>query len=85
MAGPLATDERRYSLTFGVYNQTAPWTNVRSLTWPEIATLLTQHEIGVKKGSCVVPALFSRQQRKKGFAARIGVAFLDSDSGAPLD
>jgi hypothetical protein len=42
-AVPLAADGQHYSLTFGVYNQTAPWTDVRSLTWPEIATLLTQH------------------------------------------
>ena len=31
-----------------------------------------------------MPALFSGHQRKKGYAARIEVAFLDSDSGAPL-
>ena len=81
---PTAGKEQCYSLTFGVYNQTAPWTDVRALTLRELACLLTTHEVGAKEGSCVVPALFSGSRRQKAHAVRIEIAFLDSDSGAGL-
>ena len=47
--------------------------------------MLTSHVPGVKDGSCIVPAVFRGGSRKKEEAAQIDVAFLDSDSGAPLD
>ena len=27
-----------YDFTFGVHNQTTPWTDVRSLSWPRLST-----------------------------------------------
>ncbi len=73
-----------YGFTFGHYTQTTPWTDVRALTWAEIAALLTRHEVGAKEGSCLVPATFSGTKRHKADAQRIDVAFLDSDAGATL-
>ena len=50
-----------YSCTFGIYNQKAPWTDIRTLSWAALGSLLTQHEFGQKEGSCIVPRhLFRR-------------------------
>ena len=73
-----------YRLTFGVYNQTSPWSDVRSLTWSELASVLTQHKVGPKEGTCIVPAVFRGTRRHKADADSIDVAVLDSDSGATL-
>src|SRR4051812_31005729 len=73
-----------YSCTFGIYNQTAPWDDTRTLPWSELTILLTGHEVGPKEGSCIVPAIFSGTRRHKADAQRIDVAFLDSDAGATL-
>jgi hypothetical protein len=73
-----------YSLTFGVYNQDTPWTDVRALSWHKVVELLTGHETGRKAGTCVAPAVFSGDRRGKDTARRIDVAFLDSDAGATL-
>lgn len=54
------------------------------MTWPELADLLTRHEIGPKEGTCIVPAIFSGQRRSKEQAQRIDLAFLDSDAGSTL-
>ena len=73
-----------FTFTFGTYNQTAPWTDVRTLSWPDLANLLVRHEPGQKEGTCIVPATFSGIRRHKSDANRIDVAFLDSDSGITL-
>ena len=77
--------EHRYRFTFGTYTQTDPWSDVRSLSWGELATLLTAHEVGPKEGICIVPAVFRGARRRKADAAQIDVAFLDSDAGYTLD
>lgn len=74
-----------YEFTFGTFNQTVPWTDRRSLRWDDLAKLLTTHGVGQKEGTCIVPAVFHGAVRKKADARRIGVAFLDSDSGSNLD
>jgi putative DNA primase/helicase len=84
-AAPSADDLQHYRLTFGIYNQTAPWTDVRSLSWLELDTILTNHEVGIKEGTCIVPAVFSGQRRAKAEAVRIDVAFLDCDTGVTLE
>ncbi|WP_421989931.1 hypothetical protein [Roseococcus sp.] len=71
--------------TFGIYNQTTPWTDSREMPWPKLATLLTTHELGPKEGTCIVPAAFRGIHRNKKDASRIEVVMLDSDSGATLD
>lgn len=76
---------RIYGFTLGVYDQSGPWNDVRSLTWPELASLLTTHKLGQKTGSCIVPAVFVGTDRKKAQAKQIDVALLDSDRGATLD
>ncbi|WPB83747.1 hypothetical protein [Sediminicoccus rosea] len=77
---------REFRLTFGTADdQTAPWTDIRSLTWSDICGLLTRHQIGPKKGTCIVPACFRGKRRKKVDADRIEIAMLDSDAGATLD
>ena len=73
-----------YTCTFGVFNQTAPWSDVRSMPWAELAVLLTQHEVGQKEGTCLVTAVFSGTKRAKADATRIDVVFLDSDAGYTL-
>lgn len=80
-----ATVQPLLHLTFGHYTQSAPWTDARLLTWPDLAALLTAHEVGPKEGSCIVPAVFRGTRRHKADAVQIEVAFLDSDSGATLD
>jgi hypothetical protein len=47
-AAPSADKPQHYRLTFGIYNQTH-WTDVRSLPWPELATILTNHEVGGRR------------------------------------
>lgn len=74
-----------YTFTFGIYDQSGPWDDVRSLTWPQLSSLLTTHAIGPKEGTCIVPAVFLGTRRTKAAAAQIDVAFLDSDHGATLD
>lgn len=73
-----------FAVTFGSHNQTAPWSDVRRLTWAELADQLTHHEIGAKEGPCFVPATFRGGGRKKAHAQQIDIAVLDSDSGASL-
>ncbi len=74
-----------YGFTFGVYDQTSAWNDVRALTWPALSTLLTEHPFGQKEGTCIVPAVFTGPDRKKAQATQIDVAFLDSDQGTTLD
>jgi putative DNA primase/helicase len=66
-------------------DQTAPWTNVRTLAWAELCELLTRHEVGPKEGPCVVPATFRSGRRKMAEAERIEIVMLDSDAGATLE
>src|SRR5690348_1603683 len=73
-----------YSFTFGTYNQTAPWTDVRALSWVAVADLLTRHGTGAKEGTCIVPAIFAGGRRTKHEARRIEVVLLDSDAGSTL-
>ena len=73
-----------YSCTFGTYNQTAPWTDVRALSWVALADVLTRHETGAKEGACIVPAIFAGGRRTKHEARRIEVVLLDSDAGSTL-
>ena len=47
-----------YRFTFGHYTQADDWKDVRHLTWRDTAGLLTNHRIGPKEGTCVVPAVF---------------------------
>lgn len=74
-----------YTCTFGTYNQSSGWTDTRSMSWPDLATLLTTHEVGDKEGTCLVPAVFSGARRAKVDAKRIDVVLLDSDAGYALD
>jgi P4 family phage/plasmid primase-like protien len=71
---------RTYACTFGHYLD-KDWTDRRDLTWPELADFLTQHQVGPKEGTCIVPAIFTGTHRHKRDAARIDVAVLDSDAG----
>ena len=87
MAAPDAGQDvapRTFTATFGLYNQTTSWTDVRSLTWAEWCELFTHHEIGPKEGSCVVPARFRGTARRKSEADQIDLAVLDSDCGHSL-
>jgi hypothetical protein len=55
--------------TFGYYTQTSPWTDVREVAWPDLAAMLTTHEIGPKEGTCIVPAGFTGSRLEKGCQA----------------
>jgi hypothetical protein len=78
------TTQSRLRLTFGVFNQNAPWADIRELNWSELSMLLTTHAIGDKEGTCIVPAVFRGAHRRKQDALQIDVVFLDCDSGATL-
>jgi RecA-family ATPase len=75
----------QFGFTYGGSHTQANWGDTRHLSWPKMVEMLTSHVAGPKDGSCIVPAVFTGTQRKKDDAARIDVAFLDSDSGATLD
>jgi putative DNA primase/helicase len=83
-AEPKPSIEPNFTVTFGVYDQTLPWADVRPLTWTQLSTVLTNHVTGRKAGSCFVPARFSGTQRRQTDAVQIDIAVLDSDSGATL-
>jgi hypothetical protein len=75
---------RTYDCTFGTYTD-IKWTDRRSLSWDELTTILTSHQVGPKEGTCIVPATFTGMRRHKNEAARIDVVVLDSDAGFTLD
>ena len=74
-----------FSFTFGKSETETEWTDRRSLSWDDLVKILTSHEPGRKTGPCIVPAVFSGTARKKTEAVQIDVAFLDSDTGVPLE
>lgn len=85
-ADPGARDVLRIRATFGTSDtQTAPWQDVRTLTWPDLCALLTRHEVGPKPGPCIVPAVFRGGRRRMADAERIEIVMLDSDAGATLE
>ncbi len=73
-----------FDFTFGVYNQAEGWVDRRRLSWAVLVDILTQHVVGPKAGSCIVPAVFAGQRRHKADAKKIDVVLLDSDAGATL-
>jgi hypothetical protein len=77
-------DRRIFSVTTGASKTATAWSNRWAGEWPDLATLMTTHKTGPKDGPCVVPALLREPTRKKEFADRIDVAFLDSDTGLPI-
>lgn len=85
-ADQAAGSERTYGCTFGSSkDQTAPWTDVKYVTWPRLCQGLTSFAIGPKEGRCIVPAVFRGTQRRKADAKQIDIAFLDCDIGHTLD
>lgn len=73
-----------FGFTIGTSHTQSSWSDFRRMTWPQLVEMLTSHVPGQKEGSCIVPAQFSGSRRHKDDAARIDVAFLDSDSGSTL-
>ena len=83
-AAALGSAADTITITRGASRTAATWPDRWTGTWPDLAGLLTTHATGPKDGACIVPALLREPTRKKEHAERIDVAFLDSDSGAPL-
>ncbi|MFC0386826.1 hypothetical protein [Muricoccus vinaceus] len=85
-AAPEAPDmtPRTITCTFGHYTDTV-WTDRRKLIWESLAAILTDHRVGSKDGTCIVPATFTGTRRHKNDAARIDVVVLDSDAGFTLE
>jgi hypothetical protein len=77
---------RPFSVTFGrKKNQPAgSWTDQRSLTWAELAAILTDHRAGPKEGACIVPATFRKPMRQADLADEIAIAAYDCDCGYTL-
>ena len=73
-----------FGFTYGASHVQTQWADVRRNPWSQVVEMLTNHVPGPKEGSCIVPAQFSGTRRHKDAAARIDMAFLDSDSGASL-
>jgi hypothetical protein len=74
-----------FGFTLGQSHTQTVWADTRHVSWTDLVEMLTSHVPGQKEGACLVPAVFRGSERKKGDAAQIDVAFLDSDSGATLD
>ncbi|WP_198384966.1 hypothetical protein [Roseomonas sp. KE2513] len=85
-AAPEAPDmtARTFACTFGHYTDKV-WTDRRKLTWDTLKSILTDHRVGPKDGTCIVPATFTDDRRHKNDAARIDFVVLDSDAGFTLD
>lgn len=73
-----------FGFTFGTSHTQSAWSDFRRVSWPQLVEMLTSHRPGPKEGSCIVPAEFTGERRHKDDAARIDVAFLDSDAGMML-
>jgi len=86
-ASPQSDDAepKLYRFSFGPFKNADVWTDVRALSWCDLAVLLTAHSVGTKDGPCIVPAVFLGTRRRKSEAEQIDVVFLDSDAGATLD
>ena len=78
---PPDTTARTFAFTYGASATRTKWTDRRTTTWPELAALLTRHEIGPKVGPCFVPAIFRGTRRHKAAADQIDLAVLDADCG----
>lgn len=74
-----------FGFTFGPSETTTAWPDRKALSWDRLVEIMTSHLPGPKTGPCIVPATFSGTSRKKDEATQIDVAFLDSDTGVPLD
>jgi len=83
-AAALGNAANRITVTRGPSRTATTWADRWTGTWPDLAALLTTHATGPKDGPCIVPALLREPTRQKAHADRIDVAFLDSDTGAPL-
>lgn len=83
-SGQAETAARLFGCTFGNYTD-EQWTDRRTLSWQELTGILVTHKLGKKEGTCIVPAIFRGERRKKEDADQIDAAFLDSDSGATLE
>ena len=77
--------QRTFTLTFGAGDTGRVWRDVRSLSWPELCGLLTDHREGEKRGPCIVPARFRGERRAQADADEIGIVMLDADCGHTLD
>ena len=82
---PARTAPRTFALTFGAMPTQKDWTDRRTITWPALARILTNHEVGPKAGSCVVPAIFRGTRRHKANADQIALVMLDTDCGHTLE
>jgi hypothetical protein len=80
----VGSNDRRVTFTFGASRTQTKWTDRREMSWAEFRTMLTTHTIGIKEGSCIVPARFSGTQRLRAHAEQIDVLMLDSDCGHAL-
>lgn len=73
------------TVTFGHDSTDTVWTDTRSLSWPDLCALLTDHREGGKRGPCIVPARFRGQRRTQAEADEIGIVMLDADCGHTLE
>lgn len=76
---------RPFTFTFANSHTEQRWTERRSMSFDEMASIFTKAEIGPKNGTCYTPAIFSGTSRKMDFATQIDVAVLDSDAGNSLE
>jgi len=79
-------DDRLYRFILGKHKRHEKWDNCeRSLSWNGLVTLLTNHKIGEKDGSCIVPGVFTGSKRTKQAVERVDFLMLDSDTGVTFD
>lgn len=80
-----APDAGTIAVTYGASHTARAWPDRRTMTWPDLAAMLTTHAPGSKEGPCFVPALFRGDRRHKADAEQIDLAVLDADAGHTLE
>lgn len=75
----------KYRITYADHIKQILWEDVRSYTWLELCSIMTNHQLGLKDGPCFTPAVFRGSQRKKAYAQQIDLLALDCDSGEDIN
>lgn len=77
--------EAEIAFTYGTSETDTEFPPAVRMTWAELCRVMTRHEVGAKKGRCIVPASLKGNKRGNKEATEIHALVLDYDHGADLD
>ncbi len=77
--------DTQYRITIANHIKQHLWKDVRSYNWTDLCSVMTNHELGQKDGSCFTPAVFSGEKRRKSDAQQIDLLAFDCDDGTSLE